>query len=558
MMAKGANAAILYRPEGYATTGPRLMGRQAAGEGFLRGFVRHAEVDRLFCYTPKRDDAAHFVEAAKAAGNQRPIQWLNEVDARSAGEAGTLYLPDPSLSLHAWRRRRFDQRGYSIVGVTHTTASAGAMDWISGLQLAPVQEWDALVCTSVVVRETVEFVLEAQAEFLRARLGAQAFPRPQLPVIPLGIDTESFTPDAGKRASARKALGIGDEDIVVLFVGRLSFHAKAHPLPMYLGLERAARAQPKTRIHLIQAGWFANDFIENAFKSGAATFCPSVKCKFVDGRNGAARQQAWQAADIFTSLSDNIQETYGLAPVEGMAAGLPSVVTDWNGYRDTIRDGVDGIRVPTIMPPPGWAEDLADRHAAAIDNYDHYCGFASQFVAVDPDSCAAAYGKLIADPALRKQMGDAARARAVAEFDWRVVIGKYQQLWAELMDRRKTAKESASREAGRPAHPTRADPFHAFASYATATLAPDDRIAPAPGADAKTFDAVTGSPLVAFARTVNPPPEEMHKLLATLQQQGGATVADLAQRWPDANRTLMARSLLWLAKLGLVRVTRKG
>ena len=235
-MANGANAAILYRPEGYATDGPKLMGRQAAGEGFLKGFVSHAAVDRLYCYTPRREHAEHFLAATKAAGNTRPVEWLNETDARVAAAPGALYLPDPSLSLHAWRRRRFDQRGYSIVGVTHTTASAGAMDWISGLTLAPVQEWDALICTSNVVKATVDFVLDAQAEFLSARLGAARFPRPQLPVIPLGVDTASFTSNPALRAQGRKALGIGDDDIVVLFVGRLSFHAKAHPLPMYLGL----------------------------------------------------------------------------------------------------------------------------------------------------------------------------------------------------------------------------------------------------------------------------------------------------------------------------------
>jgi len=555
-MANGANAAILYRPEGFETTGPRLMGRQAAGEGFLKGFVQHADVERLYCYTPRREQAEHFHAAVRDSGNTRPVKWLNEADPRSPAEAGTLYLPDPSISQHAWRRRRVDQRAYSITGITHTTASAGAMDWIAGLQLSPAQEWDALICTSTVVKQTVDFVLDAQAEFLRARLGAQHFPRPQLPVIPLGIDTASFTPDAALRAQGRKALGIEEDDIVVLFVGRLSFHAKAHPLPMYLGLERVARTMPGRKIHLLQAGWFANEFIEKAFKSGAAQFCPSVRCEFVDGRDAVARQQAWQAADIFSSLSDNIQETYGLAPVEAMAAGLPSVVTDWNGYRDTIRNGIDGIRVPTMMPPPGWAEDLADRHANQIDNYDHYCGFTSQFVAVDPEVCAASYARLINDPALRRQMGEAARQRAVSHFDWRVVIAQYQHLWAELAERRRGAPESAPRIAGQPAQPTRADPYRAFASYATSTLAPNDTIALLPGATPQLFDAVASSALIAFAKAVNPPIPEMHRLLESMKD-GERTLAQLAQDWPPETRSWRARSLLWLAKLGLVRI-KKG
>jgi glycosyltransferase involved in cell wall biosynthesis len=556
-MAYGANAAILYRPEAFTTQGNKLMGRQAAGEGFLRGFVRHANVDKLFCYAPQREQVDHFAAAAKAAGNQRPIAWLNETDPRTPAEAGTLYLADPSVSAHAWRRRRFDQRAYSIVGVTHTIASSGAMDWITGQLTAPVQEWDAQICTSEVARRAVDFMLETQGEFLKARLGATKLPRPQLPVIPLGIDTERFAPDPQRRAAARQAFGVAEDEIVVLFAGRLSFHAKAHPLPMYLGLERVARDTGR-RIRLIQAGLFANDFIEKAFKSGAAQFCPSVRCDFIDGRDAARWQQIWHAADLFTSLSDNIQETFGLAPVEAMAAGLPSVVTDWDGYRDTIRDGIDGIRVPTLMPPPAFGEDLADRHATGIDNYDHYSGFTSQFVAVDPDACAAAYARVIADEALRRRMGEAARQRAVAAFDWRVIVGRYQTLWAELAEIRKGATESAPRAPLHPANPSRADPYQAFAAYATAALSANDRVSLAPGTDIGAFDAIVGHALVAFAEKINPPRAEMHRIMETVGRHGGVTVGTLASGWPEERRALYVRSLIWLAKLGLVRITPAG
>lgn len=556
-MAYGANAAILYRPEAFTTQGTRLMGRQAAGEGFLRGFVRHADVDKLFCYAPLRAQVEHFDAAAKAAGNRRPIAWLNEADPRTPAEAGTLYLADPSLSAHAWRRRRFDQRAYSIVGVTHTIASAGAMDWITGQLTAPVQEWDAQICTSAVARRSLEFLYETQGEFLAARLGATKRPRPQLPVIPLGIDTDRFTPTPEGRAEARQALGIAEGEIVVLFAGRLSFHAKAHPLPMYLGLESVARAQGR-RIRLIQAGLFANDFIGNAFKSGAAQFCPSVRCDFVDGRDATRWRQVWHAADLFTSLSDNIQETFGLAPVEAMAAGLPSVVTDWDGYRDTIRDGIDGIRVPSLMPPPAFGEDLADRHATGIDNYDHYSGFTSQFVAVDPEACAAAYARLVADEALRRRMGEAARARAVSEFDWRVIVGRYQALWAELAEIRKSAAESAPRAPLQPANPSRPDPYQAFAAYATAALSANDRVSLTPATTTDAFDAVVGHALVGFAEKVNPPRAEMHRIIETIGRHEDATVATLARDWPEERRALYVRSLLWLAKLGLVRITRAG
>jgi hypothetical protein len=208
------------------------------------------------------------------------------------------------------------------------------------------------------------------------------------------------------------------------------------------------------------------------------------------------------------------------------------------------------------MPPPGWSEDLADRHANQIDNYDHYCGFTSQFVAVDPEACAAAYARLADDPDLRRQMGAGARERAVAQFDWRVVINQYQALWAELAERRRSAPESVPRVAGQPVQPTRADPYQAFAGYATATLGSNDVIELAPGATPATFDGVTSSSLISFAKAVNPPTAEMHRLLETLKG-GSRSVAQLAQDGPPGTHAFRARSLLWLAKLGLVRI-KKG
>lgn len=551
------NAAIFYQPEGYDTGRQKLMGRHAAGEGFLKGFLRHSDVNTLYCYAANKEFAGHFQRLVGSFGNNRPICWLDEQDASGPKVPGTLYLPDPSLAAAAWRRRAVGQRLYSITGITHTTASAGAMDWIGGLLTAPTQNWDALICTSRVVRDTAELVLERQQEYLQERIGATRLSRPQLPIIPLGVDTEAFAPDNAKRTQARAALGIGSDDIALLFVGRLSFHAKAHPLPMYLGLERVALALAKSgnrKVHLIQAGWFANEFIENAFKSGAAQFCPSVTTHFLDGRKADQRSTSWAAADLFTSLSDNFQETFGLTPIEAMAAGLPGVVSDWNGYKDTVRDGIDGLRIPTLMPRGGLGSDLADRHAAGIDTYDLYCGFSSQFVAIDPHIAARAYMKLIEDVELRKRMGAAARKRAIEVYDWAVVIKQYQALWDMLAELRKESAEIAPRKSGEAANPTRLDPFISFSTYPTDILSHRHMIAATPGADGARLQAFLQSPLISFVRPVAPDPDDCARILAGLQRRGPMSVGDLLIDAPDSRRHRIERGLVWLAKLGLVQI----
>ena len=40
-------------------------------------------------------------------------------------------------------------------------------------------------------------------------------------------------------------------------------------------------------------------------------------------------------------------------PARGVASGLPVVVSDWDGYKETVADNV-GIKVPTVMAPEDW------------------------------------------------------------------------------------------------------------------------------------------------------------------------------------------------------------
>ena len=287
------------------------------------------------------------------------------------------------------RQRRFgDPRAYSLSGITHTLSSVGAQRALASYLTAPYEEWDAVICTSHAVRRVVDRIVEENAAYLSERFGVAvpANARLQLPVIPLGVHTDLFDTTAPAmreaRARRRREIGAGDDDIVALFVGRLAWHAKANPLPMYSALESAAKRTGK-RVHLVQAGWFGTEFIERGFREGAAALCPSVRCHFLDGRDPEVRADIWAVGDLFTSLVDNIQETFGLAPIEAMAAGLPVVAADWDGYRETVRDGVDGFLVPTTMTPPGFGGTMAYRHFSGLDSYDAYVGVAALNVAVD-------------------------------------------------------------------------------------------------------------------------------------------------------------------------------
>ena len=328
-------------------------------------------------------------------------------------------------------------------------------------------------------------------------------------------------------AEIRRQLGIGPDEIALLFVGRLSYHAKAHPLPMYLAAEEVAR-RSRQRMNLLHFGWFANATLKAHFASAAPQLCPSVDVHFLDERQDSY-QGLWHAADIFMSLSDNIQETFGLSPLEAMAAGLPQIVTDWNGYRDTVRDGLDGFRVPTAMPPPGAGEELATRYALGIDNYDAYVGNASQTVAVDVAGCIAALERLVKNPDLRHSLGESGRRRALAAFDWRIVIPLHQALWLELAARRRAAPSAAATTFS---HPLRPDPFRLFAGYASRTLNANCTIELGPQAAPERFRELAAHPMNHFAHAILGSQNEVQSILDAVARAGSLRVGELLRRNP--------------------------
>ena len=172
------------------------------------------------------------------------------------------------------------------------------MDAIEDILTAPVQPWDALICTSRAVQNNVRRILDAKADYLGRRLGASKFILPELPIIPLGVHADDFKYSNSFTLQARKRLNIQPDDVVVLFVGRLSFHGKAHPLVMYQALERATSITSR-RVVLIECGRHANEHIQQAFSSAAEEVCPSVRCISLDGRDPEQLALSWSCADIF-------------------------------------------------------------------------------------------------------------------------------------------------------------------------------------------------------------------------------------------------------------------
>jgi glycosyltransferase involved in cell wall biosynthesis len=547
------NAAIFVHPDSFSTGGPRLLGRHTAGESFLRGFIRHAKVDQFYFWQAGGTLLEPLAAAiAQVEPMHKPARWFGPTERVRLGEVGVIWLPGPSVSKEAWSRRPYGGAAYSICGLTHTTATARTMDDLCNMMIAPVEEHDALICTSSAVRASVEGQLDGVREYLAAEYGgARRRPDAQLVTIPLGVNVEAFETKPEDRKAWRERLEIPDDAVVALYVGRFNAEEKMNPALMALALERAVQ-RCGAPIYWVNAGWAGSDEELAAYHDAARALCPSVPYRIVDGRPPEARYSIWSVADFFISFSDNIQETYGLTPVEAMAAGLPCVVTDWDGYRDTVRHGEDGFRVDTVAPAPGDGFDFAYWHANGWWSYTSYVGAAAQLTAIDFAQSTEAISALATNPELRRKLGAQAKARARSVFDWSAIVPQYQALWADQNARRSASAGAAA--AGIMDDPFRPDPFRLYGSYPTRHLARDWCASLSPGVSWTDAKAVLSGPLAAYGAINRPSLEEAEQIFHWLASHPVATVSEIADTFPTWRRNAIFRGILWIARFGVLEL----
>jgi D-inositol-3-phosphate glycosyltransferase len=555
--------ALYFDPDGYVELlGPPanrpaggpigLMGRQVAGKEFLDAYLSHGASDSLTAVVRAANRAGPLRRECEAHPSsrrrRRSLRVLTEPQYLAAAAAPrVLYFPCPPDSRFAWARHAAGSR-FALCGVTHTLSSESAALSLCELLTAPYESYDALICTSRAVADLVRSVTGTFADYLADRFGGVPALRPRLEVIPLGVNPEKFRPPtADERKARRQQFGVGDDEVMVLCVGRLSHHAKAHPFPVYHAADQAARRTGR-KVHLVFAGWAAHPAVDRAYRDGAARFAPAARVSFLDGQDPQVRSGVWPAADVVVSLPDNIQETFGLVVVEAMATALPVVGSDWDGYRDLIAHGETGFLVPTQMIR-GATNGATFRLLFGQTNYDHFLGECSQAVTVDLEAAADALSRLVGDAVLRRQMGIAGRSRAVERFSWEKVVRAYETLWAE-QEREVMARGQSRRAVPSPAqYPA---PEESFAGYPSRWLTDSDLLRAVAGApdvavlaalpltnvmpDRRCPDAAAIATLLKAADR----PDSVGNLAAILERAGSDPVRARA-------------TIAWLLKYGVLR-----
>lgn len=217
--------------------------------------------------------------------------------------------------------------------------------------------------------------------------------RPKLEVLAdgsiCGVDTVRFRPRPETRAERRTALGIPDDALVLLYVGRL--HPDKGLGELGRAFERVAKRH--ARVHLVLVG---------PDEGGLARIDAGV----IEGRDRvhvvgcvADPEMYMAAADILCLPS--YREGFGMSLVEAAAAGVPAVATRIYGVTDAVKDNVTGL----LVPPR------------------------------DPEALAGALERLVTDGELRARFSAAARERAMRLFSKDVLSHAWKDLYERQLGR---------------------------------------------------------------------------------------------------------------------------
>ena len=448
-MAFSYPAALLLPVDAYDIDRHQVMGRRVAGLQLAKALVANLQVDESLTLIGTNPTDLRALAADLPLPKNSQLVLSTRLDPRALEKLGCLHVPDPGLS--NWCELRSSQRGHawSLSGVIHTVCSQTVSKALEELLTAPLYSWDALICTSKAGLQVVEAAINGHHEALERRFNSKlTMPEgPLLPLIPLALDPapycwkEHFASRNEQRLWARKQLGISADALVVVFVGRLSFHSKAHPQPLYRALAKLAANQTQ-EVLLLECGHIYNSFIAAAFDDLAIEHDP-LKVQRLGGLEPASdteKQLALAAADLFCSLADNLQETFGLSVLEAMAAELPVVASDWSGYRDLVEPGVSGFLIASADALKEASVDQLEReYRLGLIDYDKMVGLRSLAVSIDPAALFQALAMLQQRPLLRLTMGLAARQRLEQLFSAEVVASQYRALWQQLKELRQKA-----------------------------------------------------------------------------------------------------------------------
>jgi len=203
-----------------------------------------------------------------------------------------------------------------------------------------------------------------------------------------GVDAERFKPDVKARSAVRKQLNLGDEDVLLLFLGRLNRDKGV----LDLAGAFAIVADVCPQLHMLLVGPDEGGLKRNIQD---VTRLASQRVHFMDYTDRP--EMYFATADIFCLPS--YREGFGSVIIEAAACGVPAIGSNIYGVSDAIEDGKSGLLFP--------------------------CG--------DVAALSDCMQQLAMDDGMRVHMGEYARQRALHDFSSNLVTQAWLRYYEDLL-----------------------------------------------------------------------------------------------------------------------------
>lgn len=220
-----------------------------------------------------------------------------------------------------------------------------------------------------------------------AQLAEETVPQAKLAVIPNGVDAEALREH--DRTALRRAESVPQDAFVMIMAASL-YPWKGHPL-LFQALRRIEASLPENWL-LLCAGGGSGPFAEQ-MRTEAQSFGDHVR--MLGSRSDIHALNGLSDLGILCSINEGMSNSL----LEGMAAGLAFVATNVSGNAEVAQAGQTALLVP----------------------------------ADDPDALGRTILTLAADPAKRREMGDAARRHIAAHYGFDLCASRYESLYGSLL-----------------------------------------------------------------------------------------------------------------------------
>lgn len=427
-----------------------LLGINIANDRFIQSLVRYSTFDELHFFFIERHFEFRFREAyadaiAQFDGVLHFFAREDLPEQLQKNDYTVFHFSDQLVHAHDFSYIRNRYGNVPITAFIHSLSYCSSLSSYGRFHLGGFSSHDAILCSSTPGKE----VLEQQLKETARKQARDCTPIQRI-VVPLGMEDIAISVPKNK---VRTKLNIPKEARVALCMGRFSDYDKMDLVPLL----QAMRAMPENAI-LILAGNVQSEDYFSMLKLWIQALKIQNKVRIYQSPSEGLKKGLFRAADFFVSIADNPQETFGLSLLEGMSAGLPLLVSDYNGYKELCTDDV-GVRIPT-----SWVKTPSMSTLSPILDAGRLHRQLAQSLALDNAALRRSLLSFFTDNELCIRLGQAARKRFLSLYHSPVVIAKLEEVWDQLK------KDYVPPE--RTESIMEMDYFGAFAHYPTHWLSP--------------------------------------------------------------------------------------